>query len=147
MRTGDFPMTTPQIPSRLSRIAAHAARILLGLVFFVFGLGGLLNWFPPPPPESLPPKLVAFDAALRSSGYLFELVKCTEAAMGLLLLVNRFVPLALVILAPIVLNIVLVHMLLAPAGLALAMVMLALELYLAWVHRRAFTPLLTPKFS
>lgn len=140
-------MTTPESPSRFARIAAHSARILLGLVFFVFGLGGLLNWFPPPPPETLPPKLVAFDAGLRSSGYLFELVKGTEAAMGALLLLNRFVPLALVILAPIVLNIVLVHLLLAPVGLPMAIIVLALELYLAWVHRRAFAPLLRARFA
>lgn len=139
--------STPESPSRFARIAAHTARILLGLVFFVLGLGGLLNWFPPPPPETLPPKLVAFDAGLRSSGYLFELIKGTEAAMGLLLLLNRFVPLALVILAPIVLNIVLVHVLLAPAGLPIAIVVLALELYLAWVHRRAYSALLTARFA
>lgn len=139
-------MTTPESPSRFARIAAHTARILLGLVFFVFGLGGLLNWFPPPPPESLPPKLVAFDAAMRSSGYLFELVKGTEAAMGVLLLLNRFVPLALVVLAPIILNIVLVHLLLAPSGLPIAIIVLALEVYLAWVHRRAFAPLLRARF-
>lgn len=139
-------MTTPPSSSRFARIAAHSARILLGLVFFVFGLGGLLNWFPPPPPETLPPKLVAFDAGLRSSGYLFELIKGTEAAMGVLLLLNRFVPLALVILAPIVLNIVLVNLLLAPAGLPIAIVVLALELYLAWGHRRAYSALLTARF-
>ena len=139
-------MSTHPSESRLARVTATVARVLLGLVFFVFGLGGLLNWFPPPPPESLPPKLVAFDAAMRSSGYLFELVKGTEAAMGLLLLVNRFVPLALVILAPIIVNILLVHVLLAPAGIAMAVIILALELYLAWVHRRAFAPLLTPRF-
>ncbi|HLP24444.1 MAG TPA: DoxX family protein, partial [Acidobacteriota bacterium] len=97
--------------------------------------------------ETLPPKLVAFDAGLRSSGYLFELIKGTETAMGVLLLLNRFVPLALVILAPIVLNIVLVHLLLAPSGLPIAVVVLALELYLAWVHRRAFAPLLRARFA
>lgn len=140
-------MSKPASPSRLQRFAEPAARVLLGVVFFVFGLGGLFNWFPPPPPETLPPKLVAFDAALRSSGYLFELVKGTEAAMGLLLLLNRFVPLALVILAPIIVNIVLVHLLLAPAGLVMAGIILVLELYLAWVHRRVFAPLLSARSS
>jgi len=139
-------MTTPATPSRAARIGAPVARVLLGLVFFVFGLGALLNWFPAPPPESLPPKLVAFDAALRGS-YLFNLIKGTEAAVGLLLLLNRFVPLALVILAPILLNILLVHVLLAPSGLPMALVLVALELYLAWVHRRAFAPLLTSRFA
>ena len=140
-------MSTPETPSRFSRFAVPISRVLLGLIFFVFGLGGLLNWFPPPPPEQLPPKLVAFDAALRSSGYLFELVKGTEAAMGLLLLLNRFVPLALVILAPIIVNILLVHVLLAPAGLVMALVIVALELYLAWTHRRVFAPLLAARSS
>jgi uncharacterized membrane protein YphA (DoxX/SURF4 family) len=138
-------MNNPETPSRAARIGAHTARVLLGLVFFVFGLGALLNWFPAPPPESLPPKLVAFDAAMRGS-YLFTLVKSTETLMGLLLLANRFVPLALVILAPIIVNILLVHMLIAPTGLPVAIVVLALELYLAWVHRRAFAPLLTARF-
>lgn len=139
-------MTSPSTPSRGARIGAAVARVLLGLIFFVFGLGALLNLFPAPPPEALPPKLVAFDAGLRSS-YLFELIKGTEAAMGLLLLLNRFVPLALVVLAPIVLNIVLVHVLLAPSGLGMAALVLGLELYLAWVHRRAFAPLLVSRFS
>lgn len=137
-------MTNQDTPSRGARIAAHVTRSLLGLVFFVFGLGALLNFFPAPPPESLPPKLVAFDAAMHGS-YLFNLVKGTEAALGLLLLLNRFVPLALVILAPILVNILLVHLTLAPAGLPLAVVLVGLELYLAWVHRRAFAPLLVAR--
>jgi len=139
-------MTTPETPSRAARIGAHVARILLGLVFFVFGLGALLNWFPAPPPESLPPKIVAFDATMRAS-YLFALVKGTETAVGLLLLVNRFVPLALVILAPVLLNIFLVNATMFPAGLPMVIVLVALELYLAWVHRRAFAPLLTARFA
>lgn len=139
-------MTTPPSPSRFARIAGHIARILLGLVFFVFGLGALLNWFPAPPPESLPPKLVAFDAVMRGS-YLFALVKGTEAAMGALLLLNRFVPLALVILAPVILNIALVNATMVPAGLPLVIIIVALELYLAWTHRRAFAPLLTARFA
>lgn len=137
-------MTTPSTPSRFARIAGHVARILLGLVFFVFGLGALLNWFPAPPPESLPPKLVAFDAVMRGS-YLFVLVKGTETAMGALLLLNRFVPLALVILAPVILNIALVHATMMPAGLPMVVLIVALELFLAWNHRRAFAPLLTAR--
>lgn len=146
MRARDFPMTTTPAPSRFARIAGHVARILLGLVFLVFGLGALLNWFPAPPPESLPPKLVAFDASMRGS-YLFALVKGTEAAVGALLLLNRFVPLALVILAPILVNIALVNATMMPTGLPMVLVLIALELYLAWVHRRAFAPLLAARYS
>lgn len=139
-------MNTSSNPSRLARGCALAARLLLGLAFFVFGLGGLLHWFPAPPPETLPPNLVAFDAAMRGS-YLFALVKGTEAAVGALLLVNRFVPLALVVLAPVLLNIVLVNLTMVPAGLPLVIVLVALELYLAWVHRRALAPLLAPRLT
>jgi len=61
--------------------------------------------------------------------------------------VNRFVPLALVILAPVLLNIFLVNATMFPAGLPMVIVLVALELYLAWVHRRAFAPLLTARFA
>ena len=137
-------MTTPETPSRGARIGAAVARVLLGLVFFVFGLGALLNWFPPPPPEQLPPKLVAFDAGMRGS-YLFALVKGTEAAVGALLLLNIYVPLALVILAPILVNIALVNATMMPSGLPMVFVLVALELYLAWTHRRVFAPLLAAR--
>lgn len=132
-------------PRGVARFAPSIARVLLGLVFFVFGLNGFLNFISPPPPESMPPKLVAFSQALMDSGYLMQLVKGTEVVVGLLFLLNRFVPLALVVLAPIMVNIVAVHVLLAPSGLGMALVLLGLQLYLAWVHRAAFRPLLTAR--
>ncbi len=106
------------------------ARILLGLVFFVFGLMGLFNLAPVPP--DLPEKLQAFTNGLMASGYFFPVLKGTEVICGLLLLVGAFVPLALVVLAPIVLNILLVHIFLAPEGLVIALVIAALEIYLAF---------------
>ncbi|MES3039515.1 MAG: DoxX family membrane protein [Bdellovibrionota bacterium] len=106
------------------------ARILLGLVFFVFGLFGLLNLFPPPP--NLPEKLQAFNNGLMASGYFFPFLKAVETICGLLLLIGIFVPLALVVLAPIVLNIFLVHLFLAPEGLAVAIIVGLLTVYLAF---------------
>jgi putative oxidoreductase len=106
------------------------ARILLGLIFFVFGLNGFLNFIPVPP--NLPEKLQAFTTGLMASGYFFPFLKGTEVACGLLLLIGAFVPLALVVLAPIILNILLVHAFLAPSGLPLALVICALEIYLAF---------------
>lgn len=106
------------------------ARILLGLIFFVFGLIGLLNLIPPPP--NLPEKLQAFNSGLMATGYFFPFLKITETLCGLLLLTGMFVPLALVVLAPIVLNIVLVHAFLAPSGLPLAIVCGILLAYLAF---------------
>lgn len=134
-------MTTPA-PSRFLRFAVPAARVLLGLIFVVFGMNGFIEFIPPPPPDQMPPALGEFFALFVKSGYLLPLVKGTEVAMGALLLANRFVPLALVVLAPVVVNIVLVHVFLAPAGLGMAIVILALLLFLAWVHRAAYAPLL-----
>jgi uncharacterized membrane protein YphA (DoxX/SURF4 family) len=129
------------VPRGFTRHAPTVARVLLGLLFFVFGLNGFLNFIPAPPKEELPAKLVAFTEALQASGYLFQLVKGTEVVVGALLLLNRFVPLALILLAPVIVNIVAVHALLAPSGLGMAVVIAALELYLAWSYRSAFRPL------
>lgn len=106
------------------------ARLLLGFVFFASGLMGLLNLVPPPP--DLPERLVTFNAGLAASGYFFTLLKGTETVCGLLLLSGFFVPLALVVLAPIVLNIFLVHAFMAPSGLPLAIVLGLLLSYLSF---------------
>nr|WP_295900145.1 DoxX family protein [uncultured Bdellovibrio sp.] len=106
------------------------ARILLGLIFFVFGLAGLFNLIPPPP--DLPERLVTFNTGLAASGYFFTLLKLTESVCGFLLLAGWFVPLALVVLAPIVLNIFLVHAFMAPSGVPLAVIMGLLMIYLAF---------------
>ncbi|HEY4103652.1 MAG TPA: DoxX family protein [Polyangiaceae bacterium] len=115
------------------------ARYSLGLAFFVFGLNGFLH-FLPQPPISGPP--LNFIGALIASGYMFPLLKGTEVLMATLLLANRFVPLALTILAPVMVNIIAFHLFLEPAALALPLVLLALELYLAYSYRDAFAPLL-----
>ena len=119
-----------------------AARILLGLAFFVFGLNGFLH-FIPQPPISGPP--AAFFGALLASGYFFPLLKGTEVLAGLLLLSGRFVPLSLTVLAPILVNIVAFHLFLAPAGLPLPLVLVALEVFLAWSYRSVFAPVLNPR--
>ena len=98
------------------------ARVLLGLIFFVFGLNGFLNFIPQPPKESMPAGLVAFSEAMMKTGYLFQLIKGTEVLVGALLLLNRFVPLALTILAPVIVNIVAIHAFLAPSGVGMAVV-------------------------
>lgn len=106
------------------------ARLLLGFIFFAAGLAGLLNLIPVPP--ELPERLVAFNTGLAATGYFMTLLKGTEVVCGLFLLSGFFVPLALVILAPIVLNIFLVHAFLAPDGLPLAIVMGVLMIYLSF---------------
>ncbi len=124
-------MSTSSITSRLPDIA----RVLLGLGFVVFGLNGFLNFMPMP---EMPASAGAFLGALAATGYMFPLIKGTEVLVGALLLGNRFVPLALTLLAPIMVNIVLFHAALAPAGIAMTFVFLALHLYLAWSYRDSF---------
>ncbi len=128
----------------IGRYAPVVARILLGLVFFVFGLNGFFN-FIPPPPDGVPEGAMKLGAAMAESGYMFAFIKGTEVLCGALLLANVFVPLALVVLMPIVLNILAFHLFLAPDGTGLAVVILAVQLYLAWVYRQAFAPLLTAR--
>jgi putative oxidoreductase len=105
------------------------ARILLGLIFVVFGLNGFFHFLPMPP---MPEKAAAFAGALFSSGYFFPFLKTIEVICGVLLLVGAFVPLALVVLAPIIANIFMFHAFLAPSGLPLPIIIGLLEIYLAF---------------
>ena len=118
-----------------------AARIVLGLIFFVFGLNGFLQFMPMPP---MPEPAGAFIGALAATGYMLPLIKGIEVIAGLLLLRGRFVPLALVLLAPIIINIAAFHLVLAP-NVVMVVALLALELYLAWSYRDAFRGMLEAK--
>jgi len=124
-----------------SKTLSTIARTLLGLMFFVFGLNGFLH-FIPEPKTPMPAGAAAFAGALMQTGYMFQLVSGTQLLTGILLLVNRFVPLALALLAPILVGIITFHIFLAPATIAPAIVVVALELYLAWAYRDAYRPML-----
>ncbi len=117
--------------------AATSARVLLGLIFTVFGLNGFLHFLPQPP---MPDGAVAFFGALFATGYMVPLIFATQVAGGLLLL-SGLAPLGLVVLAPVIVNIVLFHVFLAPEGLGLALVVASLEVFLAYVHRGAYRAL------
>ena len=118
---------------------AHAARLVLGITFTVMGLNGFLNFLPSSP---VPGAATAFLGAVSQTGYLIQLVMGTQLIAGVLLLANRFVPLALVLLAPVIVNIIAFHAFLLPSGLPLALVVLALEVYLAWTYRNAYRAML-----
>ena len=125
------------------KILTFVARFVLGAVFLIFGLNFFLQFLPMPTPEG---KAGQFMGALMSSGYLLQTTKVVEILSGVLLFANRYVPLALVLLAPIIVNIVLFHVFLTPpATWALALGILAAELFLMWRYRAAYGPLFVPK--
>jgi uncharacterized membrane protein YphA (DoxX/SURF4 family) len=119
-----------------------AARVLLGLSFFVFGLNGFLHFIPQPPMSGPPGE---FIGAMIATGYLFPLLKGTEVVSGALLLSGRFVPLALTLLAPVLVNIIFFHAFLEPGMIGLPLVLLALEIFLAWSYRAVFRPMLAAR--
>jgi uncharacterized membrane protein YphA (DoxX/SURF4 family) len=115
-------------------------RILLGLMFFIFGLNNILNFIPLPPPSG---DALTFMMVLHGHGWM-TFVGCIMVVGGLLLLVGRFVPLALTLLAPVIVNIALYHALLWPHGAAAAFVASLLEVVLLIAYWRSFAPLLHP---
>jgi putative oxidoreductase len=113
-------------------------RSLLGLIFLVFGLNFFLHFIPNPPE---PPAAADFFGALFRTGYFLPLLGATQVVSGILLLTGMMVPFALVLIAPVIVHIIMFHLFLAPAGLPVALVVMALEIILVWMHRAAFAPL------
>jgi putative oxidoreductase len=120
------------------RTASGIARYLAGVIFLVFGLNGFLHFIPLPPPDGVAGQ---FMGALFVSHYL-TLVFGLQVIAAALLLVNRFVPLALAILAPVLVNILAFHALMAPSVLPLALFVTALWALIFVDVRSAFAGLL-----
>ena len=120
--------------------AVLGARIVLGLIFTVFGLNGFFHFLPLP---ELSEEAGAFMGALAATGYMFPLIKLTEVVGGVMLLAGRFVPLGLTLLAPVVVNILLFHLVLDPAGMIMTVVLVVLQIFLAWAYRGSFTGVLS----
>jgi uncharacterized membrane protein YphA (DoxX/SURF4 family) len=119
------------------KTAVLIARVLLGVIFVVFGLNGFLQFLPQP---AMPQGAITFFGALAASGYMLPLLFASQLLGGTLLLLGM-VPLGVVILVPVIVNIVAFHVVLAPDGLPLAVVVASLALFLAWTHRGAYRPL------
>lgn len=110
-------------------------RFILGAIFFIFGLNKFLGFMPTPPLEG---SAATFMTGLAATGYFFPLLGSTELIAGALLMLGVYVRLALLFLAPVIVNIVLFHLFLAPEGLPLGILVLFMEVYLAWMHRDHF---------
>ena len=122
------------------KIATTIARILLGLIFVVFGVNAFLHFLPMPPMQGLSAQ---FMGALFQSHYLYA-IKCFEISGGLLLLLGRYIPLGLTLLGPVIVNILFFHIFLDNSGLPLALIVSALALFLLVRYRSAFAGLLKP---
>ncbi len=117
-------------------------RVLLGLLFIVFGSNAFLKFLGPPPP--MQGQAGAFITALMSSGYIY-VIAVLEVLGGLCLLLGaRFVPLGLTLLGPVIVNIVLFHVFLEPQGMLMAVVISALALFLLWIYRFKFPAIFQP---
>jgi len=123
------------------KIASFIARLLLGLVFLIFGLNGFLQFIHMPPPPGLGGQ---FFGLLFASHY-YVVIFALQIIAGLLLLLNRFVPLALAVLAPILVNIFFFHLLMAPAGLPLAIVVIVLWIIVAFRHKQYLAGIFTQR--
>ena len=130
--------------SSFARFVPPVVRYLMGLPLVAFGLNGYFNFIPQPAPP-LAPGAAAFAGALMASGYMMPLIGTTQLIVGLLLVCNRFVPLAVVLFAPFMVNSIAFHATLEHTGLPMALIFLAMELYLAWVYREAYRPLFKAK--
>jgi uncharacterized membrane protein YphA (DoxX/SURF4 family) len=119
------------------KFAVIGARVLLGLIFVVFGLHGFFNFSFIPAPE-MNEAAGSLMGALVGTGYFMVVVKLVELTSGLMILTGRFLPLGLILLAPVSVNILLFHSFLDPAGVGMAIFIVVMQLFLAWAYRDSF---------
>jgi uncharacterized membrane protein YphA (DoxX/SURF4 family) len=121
------------------KFAIIGARVVLGLIFVVFGLNGFFSFIPTPEMAEAAGSLMG---ALVATGYFMMVVKLVEVLAGLMILTGRFLPLGLILLAPVSVHILLFHVFLDRAGLPIAVVIIVLQLFLAWAYRDSFAGVL-----
>jgi hypothetical protein len=120
------------------KIVFTIARLLLGLMFFVFGLNDFLNFIPMGPmPTGHPGE---FFAVMFATHYIYA-IGVVMAVSGILLLANRFVALGLTLLGPVLVNILLFHLFMQPKSIGMGLIATLLWLLVAWQHKAAFAGL------
>jgi len=115
-----------------------ALRIILGLILIIFGANKFIGFMPSP---ELPEAAGNFMGALANTGYMFPLIGAVEVIVGLLLVFNKWVAFALVLLAPVAVNMVLFHLKLAPGGIAPAALVTILNIVLIYANWDKYKPL------
>ena len=122
------------------KIVVLIARILLGLIFLVFGLNGFFQFIPAPP--TLPVDMATFSTLLFKSHYIVP-VMLLQVVSGVLFLVGRFVPLALTLIGPVIVNILIIHTVFQPAGLPPGVFAAVLWFVLFYAYRQYFAGIFT----
>lgn len=124
------------------KIAVIIVRVLMGLLYLFASVVVLFNLMPTPEMQG---SIKIFNEGVAASGYLMPLIKVTELICAIALLTGRFVTLAVVVLFPIIVNIVMVHALMAPEGLPVAIFLLLGDLFLAYYYRDNYRTLFAVK--
>lgn len=115
-------------------------KILLGLALLVFGANKFIGFFEAP---ELPDQAESFMNSLAATGYVLYIVGAIEVLVGIFLLINKWVPFALLLLAPISANILLFHLFLDMPGIGVAIAIAGLNIILIYKHWKSYTPLFT----
>ncbi|HNB10224.1 MAG TPA: DoxX family protein [bacterium] len=113
-----------------------AVCLLFGLMFINAGLNKFLNYIPVPP--DLPEKMVKQSAAFLEIGWLLPLVATVEIIGGILFIISKFRPLGAIIIFPVMIGIVMTHITVAPSGLPIALLLLAINLFIIYDNREKY---------
>jgi len=113
----------------------HILSVIYGLFLLIFGLNGFLNFFPLP---EMTEEAGTFAGSLAQTGYIFPIVGALQVIIGILLTINKFRPLALIVIFPIMLNAFLLHLFLDPAGIAGSLVAIILNVFLFIAYRESY---------
>jgi uncharacterized membrane protein YphA (DoxX/SURF4 family) len=133
----------PPQPTGAARYLPMIARLVMGLGFTVFGLNGFFH-FMPEPKQQMSEGATALMTGFLKSGYMFPLVAGNQLVVGILLLINRFVPLALILIMPVLVNILAFHIFVQP-GILPGAILTALEFFLAWCYRDYYRTVLSAR--
>jgi len=124
------------------KIAVIIVRVLLGLLFIFASVTYFFNLIPPPPMTGA---VKTFNEGLAAAPYFMPVLKVTELLCGVAFLIGRFVPLAAIVIAPIIVQIFLFHTFMDRTGLPVAMFLVVANLFLAYAYRRSFSQLFESK--
>ena len=114
--------------------------ILFGLMFINSGLNKFFNYMPMP--KDMPENMMKAMTAMMQIGWLFPLVAVAEITGGVLIMIDKFRALGAIIIFPIIVGILLTHIFIAPSGLPLAFVLLAIELWVIFENREKYLPMI-----